>query len=199
MQRQGFRHPPAAAWRACRVRSRVLKAMANPHRLQILCVLGEGELSVGAQRAHPPFAVRAVPASRGAARGRPGRNRRESQTIYYRVLPGPALDVIRCCMAISAAPPGPDEVNIANGVPMTTQTLTPPSASHHRPVGVPHRRHFVLALGAVAAAQHPLAVVHGVRRRQHAAGFIHRLLPDGDDPGETRGQIRSGFLRPARG
>jgi hypothetical protein len=40
----------------------LLKALANPHRVQILCVLGEGEFSVGA---------------------------------LNRVMPGPALDVIR--------------------------------------------------------------------------------------------------------
>lgn len=74
----------------------LLRAMANPHRLQILCVLGEGELSVGALNERIPLSQSALSQHLAVLRD-DGivATRRESQTIYYRVQPGPALDVIR--------------------------------------------------------------------------------------------------------
>jgi DNA-binding transcriptional ArsR family regulator len=74
----------------------MLKAMANPNRLQIMCVLGEGELSVGALNERIPLSQSALSQHLGVLR-EDGlvATRRESQTIYYRVRPGPALDVIR--------------------------------------------------------------------------------------------------------
>ena len=82
------RHAEAAA--------SLLKALANPHRLQILCVLGEGELSVGALNERIPLSQSALSQHLAVLRA-DGlvSTRRESQTIYYRVLLGPALDVIR--------------------------------------------------------------------------------------------------------
>jgi DNA-binding transcriptional ArsR family regulator len=76
--------------------SRLLKAMANPYRLQILCVLGEGELSVGALNERISLSQSALSQHLAVLRD-DGlvATRRESQTIYYRVQPGPALDVIR--------------------------------------------------------------------------------------------------------
>jgi DNA-binding transcriptional ArsR family regulator len=74
----------------------LLKALANPHRLQILCVLGEGELAVGALNERIPLSQSALSQHLAVLRA-DGlvSTRRESQTIYYRVMPGPALDVIR--------------------------------------------------------------------------------------------------------
>jgi DNA-binding transcriptional ArsR family regulator len=74
----------------------LLRAMANPHRLQILCVLGEGELSVGALNERIPLSQSALSQHLAVLRD-DGlvATRRESQTIYYRVHAGPALDVIR--------------------------------------------------------------------------------------------------------
>lgn len=74
----------------------LLRAMANPHRLQILCVLGEGELSVGALNERIPLSQSALSQHLAVLRD-DGlvATRRESQTIHYRVQPGPALDVIR--------------------------------------------------------------------------------------------------------
>jgi DNA-binding transcriptional ArsR family regulator len=74
----------------------LLRAMANPHRLQILCVLGEGEMSVGALNERIPLSQSALSQHLAVLRD-DGlvANRRESQTIYYRVQPGPALDVIK--------------------------------------------------------------------------------------------------------
>jgi DNA-binding transcriptional ArsR family regulator len=76
--------------------ARLLKAMANPHRLLILCVLGEGELSVGALNERIPLSQSALSQHLAVLRA-DGlvATRRESQTIYYRIEPGPALDVIR--------------------------------------------------------------------------------------------------------
>ncbi len=74
----------------------LLKALANPQRLQLLCLLGEGELSVGALNERIPLSQSALSQHLAVLRAdRLVETRRESQTIYYRVVPGPALDVIR--------------------------------------------------------------------------------------------------------
>ena len=74
----------------------LLKALANPNRLQILCALRDGELSVGALNARIPLSQSALSQHLAVLRA-DGlvRTRRESQTIHYAVRPGPALDVIR--------------------------------------------------------------------------------------------------------
>jgi DNA-binding transcriptional ArsR family regulator len=70
--------------------------MANPHRLQILCVLAEGEQSVGALNRRIPLSQSALSQHLALLRD-DGlvATRREAQTIYYSARPGPALDVIR--------------------------------------------------------------------------------------------------------
>lgn len=75
--------------------ARFLRALANPHRLLVLCVLGEGELSVSELNERIPLSQSALSQHLKVLR-EDGlvSNRRESQTIYYRVRPGPALDVI---------------------------------------------------------------------------------------------------------
>lgn len=74
----------------------LLKAMANPHRLLILCLLGEGELSVGALNERIPLSQSALSQHLAVLRA-DGlvATRREAQTIFYSVHRGPALDVIR--------------------------------------------------------------------------------------------------------
>lgn len=86
--REMGRHANAAAG--------LLKALANPHRLRILCVLGEGELSVSALNERVPLSQSALSQHLAILRA-DGlvKTRRESQTIRYSVRPGPALDVIR--------------------------------------------------------------------------------------------------------
>lgn len=74
----------------------LLKALANPHRLQVLCVLAEGELSVGALNERIPLSQSAL--SQHLARLRDDglvTTRREAQTIHYSLRTGPALDIIR--------------------------------------------------------------------------------------------------------
>ncbi|HEY7753460.1 MAG TPA: metalloregulator ArsR/SmtB family transcription factor [Steroidobacteraceae bacterium] len=74
----------------------LLKTLANPNRLQILCALRDGELSVGALNARIPLSQSALSQHLAVLRAEGlVRTRRESQTIYYAVRPGPALDVIR--------------------------------------------------------------------------------------------------------
>lgn len=73
----------------------LLKALANPHRLQILCVLGTGEMAVGELNGIVPLSQSAL--SQHLAKLRSDGlvdTRRESQTIYYRLNPGPARDII---------------------------------------------------------------------------------------------------------
>ena len=74
----------------------LLKAMANPHRLQVLCLLGEGELSVGAINEQIPLSQPDLSQHLGVLRS-DGlvETRREAQTIYYRVASGPAMEVIK--------------------------------------------------------------------------------------------------------
>ncbi|MEW6167648.1 MAG: metalloregulator ArsR/SmtB family transcription factor [Pseudomonadota bacterium] len=74
----------------------LLKSLANPHRLAILCVLGEGELSVGALNERVPLSQSALSQHLAVLRAEGlVSTRRESQTIYYSVRPGPALDILR--------------------------------------------------------------------------------------------------------
>jgi DNA-binding transcriptional ArsR family regulator len=75
--------------------ARLLKALANPHRLQVLCVLGDCELSVGELNERIPLSQSALSQHLKVLRA-DGlvSTRRESQTVYYRVARGPAMDVI---------------------------------------------------------------------------------------------------------
>jgi len=72
-----------------------LKSLANPHRLAILCVLGEGEVSVGELNERVELSQSALSQHLAVLREENlVATRREGQTIYYSVLPGPASDVI---------------------------------------------------------------------------------------------------------
>lgn len=74
----------------------LLRALANPHRLTVLCVLSEGELPVGELNARVPLSQSALSQHLGVLRA-DGlvETRREGQAIHYRLAPGPALAVIR--------------------------------------------------------------------------------------------------------
>lgn len=78
----------------------LLRTLANPNRLQILCALRDGELSVGALNARIPLSQSALSQHLAVLRAEGlVRTRRESQTIHYSLRPGPALDVIRVLYA----------------------------------------------------------------------------------------------------
>lgn len=84
----------------------LLKALANPARLMVLCVLAEGERSVGELNAEVPLAQSALSQHLARLR-REGLvlTRRESQRIYYRLAPGPARNVVSLLHAEFCAPP----------------------------------------------------------------------------------------------
>lgn len=64
--------------------ARLLTAMSNPHRLLVLCVLHEGEMSVGELQARVGISQSNLSQQLGRLR-RDGlvRTRRESQKIFY--------------------------------------------------------------------------------------------------------------------
>ncbi len=76
--------------------ARLLKAMANEKRLLILCMLSQGERSVGDLNQDINLSQSALSQHLAVLRA-DGlvRTRRESQTIYYSVVEGPALAVIQ--------------------------------------------------------------------------------------------------------
>lgn len=75
--------------------TRLLKALANESRLMILCLLSQGERSVGELNTEVPLSQSALSQHLSVLR-RDGlvRTRRESQTIYYSLAEGPAARVI---------------------------------------------------------------------------------------------------------
>ena len=73
----------------------LMKALGNESRLMILCVLAEGERSVGDLNTVVPLSQSAL--SQQLARLRQQglvKTRRESQTIYYSLADGPADRII---------------------------------------------------------------------------------------------------------
>ncbi|WP_051749259.1 ArsR/SmtB family transcription factor [Nevskia soli] len=85
----------------------LLRAMANRHRLMILCTLSQGELSVGALNERVPLSQSALSQHLAVLRA-DGlvSTRRESQTIYYSVPDGPALDIIHVLYSTYCCAPG---------------------------------------------------------------------------------------------
>ena len=90
----------------------LMKALGNESRLMILCVLAEGERSVGDLNTVVPLSQSAL--SQQLARLRQQglvKTRRESQTIYYSLADGPADRVINLlhdiyCGTAADCPPG---------------------------------------------------------------------------------------------
>lgn len=76
--------------------ARLLKALANEKRLLILCLLSEGERSVGELNQDVDLSQSALSQHLAVLRA-DGlvRTRRQAQTIYYSVVEGPALAVIQ--------------------------------------------------------------------------------------------------------
>lgn len=86
--------------------ARLLKALGNPQRLRLLCLLVDAERSVGQlNQALPELSQSAL--SQHLARLREEglvRTRREAQTIWYALEPGPAQSVIETLYGIYCAP-----------------------------------------------------------------------------------------------
>lgn len=75
--------------------ARLLRALASPHRLMVLCVLSEGELPVSELNARVALSQSALSQHLAVLR-EDGlvSTRREGLNIHYRLAPGPALAVI---------------------------------------------------------------------------------------------------------
>jgi len=75
--------------------ARLLKMLANGQRLRVLCLLVDGEMSVGQINARVRLSQSAL--SQHLARLRAEKlvaTRREAQTIYYRLASGPVREII---------------------------------------------------------------------------------------------------------
>jgi len=93
---QGVSRPDADAMRQHAAEAAgLMKALGNESRLMILCLLAEGERSVGQLNDVIPLSQSAL--SQQLARLREQglvETRRESQTVYYRLAEGPADRII---------------------------------------------------------------------------------------------------------
>jgi DNA-binding transcriptional ArsR family regulator len=73
----------------------LLKGLANESRLMIMCVLSEGEVSVGQLNQRIKLSQSALSQHLAVLREQGlVRTRRESQTIYYRLEETPAMNII---------------------------------------------------------------------------------------------------------
>ncbi len=73
----------------------LLKGLANESRLMIMCVLAEGEHSVGNLNERIKLSQSALSQHLAVLRDQGMvKTRRESQTIYYRLADSPAINVI---------------------------------------------------------------------------------------------------------
>ena len=84
----------------------LMKALGNESRLMILCALSTGELSVGDLNEIVPLSQSAL--SQQLARLREQGlvdTRRQSQTIFYSLTPGPANRVIQLLHDLYCSPP----------------------------------------------------------------------------------------------
>lgn len=82
-----------------------LKALANDQRLLVLCALLEGPLSVGDINERVPLSQSALSQHLSVLRDAGlVTTTRESQTIYYTLAPGPALQIMEVLYATFCAP-----------------------------------------------------------------------------------------------
>lgn len=86
--------------------SRLLKTLGNAQRLRMLCLLLDGEMSVGQINEHLPELSQSA-LSQHLARLREENlvnTRRESQTVWYELPPGPAQAIIAALYQLYCAP-----------------------------------------------------------------------------------------------
>ena len=90
--------------------AQLLKALANEHRLLLLCTLAEGELSVGQLNERVPLSQSALSQHLALLR-RDGlvRTRRAAQQVFYSLADGPAHDIIAMLHDLYCGPAGPAE------------------------------------------------------------------------------------------
>jgi ArsR family transcriptional regulator, virulence genes transcriptional regulator len=83
-----------------------LKALANDQRLLVLCCLLDGRLSVGEINARVPLSQSALSQHLGVLRDAAlVKTTRKSQTIYYALTQGPALEIMQILYSAFCAPP----------------------------------------------------------------------------------------------
>lgn len=84
--------------------ARLLKALGNEKRLQLLCLLVEGERSVGELNTRLDLSQSALSQHLALLRG-DGlvETRREAQTVYYSLAPGPAQRLLETLHGIYCA------------------------------------------------------------------------------------------------
>jgi DNA-binding transcriptional ArsR family regulator len=83
----------------------LLKGLANESRLMIVCVLSEGELSVGQLNQRIKLSQSALSQHLAVLREQGlVQTRRESQTIYYRLSDSAAIDIISLLHDVYCAP-----------------------------------------------------------------------------------------------
>ncbi len=86
--------------------AQLLKALANENRLQVLCLLADGERSVGEINTLLDLSQSALSQHLAVLREEGlVQTRREAQTIYYALAPGPAAAVMHTLHGIYCAPP----------------------------------------------------------------------------------------------
>ena len=89
--------------------AQLLKALANENRLQVLCLLAEGERSVGDINALLDLSQSALSQHLAVLRAEGlVQTRRESQSVYYSVATGPVHQLIRTLHDIYCPSPGSD-------------------------------------------------------------------------------------------
>lgn len=99
----------------------LLKAMANPQRLRVLCLLAEGERSVGEINAVVDLSQSALSQHLAVLREQGlVRTRREAQSIHYSLVDGPVARLIEAlheiyCKTPPAARPAPCGTAAATG------------------------------------------------------------------------------------
>ena len=81
------RHASAAA--------QLMAALANPHRLMILCALAQGEMAVGELNRRIPLSQSALSQHLALLREQGVVIcRRQAQSMFYQVAPGPAVELV---------------------------------------------------------------------------------------------------------
>ena len=86
--------------------ARLLKALANENRLQVLCLLAGGECSVGEINELLDLSQSALSQHLAVLREENlVQTRREAQTIHYSLTPGPAAAVMETLHGIYCGPP----------------------------------------------------------------------------------------------
>lgn len=111
-EKPGF--DPAAMQQHAGEAAQLLKALANERRLQVLCLLADGERSVGEVNELLDLSQSALSQHLAVLR-QEGLvvTRREAQTIRYSLAPGPAGEVIETLHGIYCGAPVPRRGKVA--------------------------------------------------------------------------------------